>query len=350
VSRGKRVVDLERVWFLRWSDRLPGPNSLWLVILCAVVAVVAAVVGAAESGLEHRRGRLERLAPFAALWAVAVYGAAVPLFVRAAKRTFDRLRPDMRGSPEELEAWNWRLSHYEGRSYWVMSWLCAAAAIGVQELNSSRWSRIAEGDWQTFDLVSGVLALASLVIWPQSFFLLVHTARVMREAASHVWHPPLFDEQCGRPLFRFGLNAVLLLMIGNIVIAVALGQALPSGSVPVWLITLLCVGNAVGATAVLLFPALVWRAKIRSMKAAEVAIVQRAIDGDFDALRESPMAQQIEDFELLQLLAYRREVEELADLPFTVGHARRLLLYLLLPPVSWVAAALAERLVDRFLG
>jgi len=62
------------------------------------------------------------------------------------------------------------------------------------------------------------------------------------------------------------------------------------------------------------------------------------------------MAHQIQDYELLQLLAYRREIEKVSDFPFTASHAGRLMLYLLLPPASWVAAALAERVVDGLLG
>jgi hypothetical protein len=342
---------MERVWFLAWSRRLPGGSSLWLVMLCAGLAGFALALTGPEPGLVHERGRLERLAPFAALWAIAVYGAAVPLFVRSAQRAYERLRPHVRGSAAEIDTWSAALSQYQGRSYWVMSWLCIAVGISVQEINSSRWSRMVAGDWQAFDLLSGVLAMVALVVWPQSLFLLVHTARVLRRAVVHTWHPPLFDERCGRPLFRFGLNAVLLLTTGNVVVAVLLAPRAGEDSVTAGLsILMICVVNTVASIGILLFPTLVWRTKIRAMKADELAVVQRGVDGDREALRRSAMAHQIQDYDLLQLLAYRREVEELSDFPFTASHAGRLVLYLLLPPLSWVAAALAERVVDQVLG
>jgi hypothetical protein len=351
VARAFQALEIERVWFLAWSARLPGHNSLWLIVVCAALAVLAIVFSGPEIGLEHQRGRLERLAPFTALWAVAIYGSAVPLFVGSARHTFDRLRDHLRGTPEEIEAWAASLSHYRGRGLLVLTILCLSAGIGVQELNSSRWSRVVSGDWQEFDLFSGALAIVALVVWPQSLFLLIYTARALRRAVTSAWDPPLFDDRCGRPLFRFGLNAVLLATAGNIVIALLLSPSAREDSLTAGLSVLAVCGiNLASGVGVLLFPTLVWRNKRRAKKARELALVQRAIDGDRAALGESEMTGQIADYELLQLIAYRREVEALSDFPFTASHAGRLTFYMLLPPISWIAAALAERLVDRLLG
>lgn len=112
-------------------------------------------------------------------------------------------------------------------------------------------------------------------------------------------------------------------------------------------INVLNTGAAIG---VVLFPTLVWRDKIRSKKARELALVQRAVDGDRNALQECEMAEQIGDYDLVQLLSYRREIEALSDFPFTASHARWLILYLLVPPLSWMASALAERVVDAMIG
>ncbi|HEX7037053.1 MAG TPA: hypothetical protein VF210_14855 [Pseudomonadales bacterium] len=52
---------------------------------------------------------------------------------------------------------------------------------------------------------------------------------------------------------------------------------------------------------------------------------------------------------LTQLLAYRREVMQISEWPFDVGVMTRLALYLIIPPLTWVGAALIENLVDAFL-
>lgn len=52
---------------------------------------------------------------------------------------------------------------------------------------------------------------------------------------------------------------------------------------------------------------------------------------------------------LTSLLAYRREVMQIAEWPFDVSVVARLALYLIIPPLTWVGAALIEHVVDAFL-
>jgi hypothetical protein len=50
--------------------------------------------------------------------------------------------------------------------------------------------------------------------------------------------------------------------------------------------------------------------------------------------------------ELAPILAYRREITQLSTWPFDVSSVTRLLLYLVIVPLTWAGAALIERLVD----
>jgi hypothetical protein len=52
---------------------------------------------------------------------------------------------------------------------------------------------------------------------------------------------------------------------------------------------------------------------------------------------------------LAPLLAYRREILLVSEWPFDVGVVARLGLYLIIPPLTWVGAALIENVVDSFL-
>lgn len=52
---------------------------------------------------------------------------------------------------------------------------------------------------------------------------------------------------------------------------------------------------------------------------------------------------------LSTLLTYRRELAELPSWPFDIGNVTRLSLYLVIPPLTWVAAALIENVVDAML-
>lgn len=53
--------------------------------------------------------------------------------------------------------------------------------------------------------------------------------------------------------------------------------------------------------------------------------------------------------ELMSLLRYRDYVERCSEWPFRIGVLFRWLLYLLIPPLTWVGAALIENLVDAAL-
>ncbi len=50
--------------------------------------------------------------------------------------------------------------------------------------------------------------------------------------------------------------------------------------------------------------------------------------------------------ELAPVLAYRREIAQLSTWPFDVSSVARLILYLVIVPLTWAGAALIERLVD----
>ena len=53
--------------------------------------------------------------------------------------------------------------------------------------------------------------------------------------------------------------------------------------------------------------------------------------------------------ELTSLLAYRREISQVSTWPFDLSSMTRLLLYLVIVPLTWAGAALIERLVDLFV-
>ena len=49
------------------------------------------------------------------------------------------------------------------------------------------------------------------------------------------------------------------------------------------------------------------------------------------------------------LLAYRREIADVSEWPFDFSVLTRLMLYLIIPPLTWVGAALIEILIDSAL-
>jgi len=84
---------------------------------------------------------------------------------------------------------------------------------------------------------------------------------------------------------------------------------------------------------------------IAAAKAAELARLDAEVDatsarGRLDAAHLALLA---------PLLVYRREIESAQEWPFDTGASGRLALYLVIPPITWVGAALIRHFVERAL-
>ncbi len=95
-------------------------------------------------------------------------------------------------------------------------------------------------------------------------------------------------------------------------------------------------------------PALLVRSRIRATKEAELAAVRRALAGDRSALDATSIRHLAGEFTAPDLLSYEQRIQQIWEWPIQ-GSVQRILLYVMLPPLAWVLAALVERLVDMAL-
>jgi hypothetical protein len=96
---------------------------------------------------------------------------------------------------------------------------------------------------------------------------------------------------------------------------------------------------------IFLVPLLPIRKRIKNAKAHELESIQKRINqltqgGDNLVENKETLSQ------LQPLLDYRREIQHVAEWPFDSPALFRLLFYIFIPPLTWVGAALIERLVD----
>ena len=107
---------------------------------------------------------------------------------------------------------------------------------------------------------------------------------------------------------------------------------------------------ATGLPMLMLFIIPMWpvHKRLMAMKRAELDLVAMNIEAE-SGKGTSPAG----DFDLLQrimpLLSYQRELNQMSTWPIDMGSMSRLSLYLIIPPLTWVGAALIENLVDGFL-
>jgi hypothetical protein len=100
--------------------------------------------------------------------------------------------------------------------------------------------------------------------------------------------------------------------------------------------------------ALFLIPVLPLYRRLRDAKNKELL----AIDAEILLLRpnsKSALGDLASMANLNQLLLYRREIRQVSEWPFDVPALTRLAFYLVLPPLTWVAAALIENVVDAVI-
>ncbi|MGH7948453.1 MAG: hypothetical protein ACREQF_04445, partial [Candidatus Binataceae bacterium] len=105
------------------------------------------------------------------------------------------------------------------------------------------------------------------------------------------------------------------------------------------------IGTAIPMVFLFLMPLLPIHRRIAAAKAAEIA----RLDVEVAALTCSHGESDGRGFDdvvpLAALLAYRREIDAVHEWPFNMGVASRLAIYLVIPPLTWIATALIQHFV-----
>jgi hypothetical protein len=82
---------------------------------------------------------------------------------------------------------------------------------------------------------------------------------------------------------------------------------------------------------------------LKRAKAAEIALIQSQIN--------TYTQRKVQDYtDITSLLTYRREINSIHEWPLDISVITRLGLYLVIVPLTWVGAALIEKVVDLFVS
>lgn len=152
----------------------------------------------------------------------------------------------------------------------------------------------------------------------------------------------LLDLSSLAPFARVGLTNALLL-IGALSIA---SLMLIESGLGFTIVLLGAPGTIVAVLAVVA-PARGVHKRIRQSKNAELAQINKAIAETRNAFQD-PGCDHSKG-ELADLIAYRGLIDEIPEWPFTTSTYARLVLYLLIPAVSWTLGVVFEEIVNRAL-
>lgn len=134
------------------------------------------------------------------------------------------------------------------------------------------------------------------------------------------------------------------LLFGGIVFFYYVQWILIIFSIDVILRQLICLVRIVDRISLYVIPSNRFKARMRSEKAQELNSINAALSGNSKAL-ESSLLMGEDQPSKLDLLIYRDRITAIKEWPFT-DRIRALVLFGILPPLTWVIAALIEILIE----
>jgi hypothetical protein len=157
---------------------------------------------------------------------------------------------------------------------------------------------------------------------------------------------PELNNVLSNPLIRFVALGVVGFSFGLVIYELvpyaSLQRRLMEGSLVaafVWL-TLIVVS---------MVPLFLLKSRIAVAKKMEINLIRRALKGDFRDVSLSHFGEQLAAFSPADLMFYEDRVNDIWEWPFE-AQVRRLVLFGLLPPLTWILAAAVEVVFETFLS
>jgi len=334
-----------RPWFLWLTDRVPM-SPLWVggAITAALLGMLFAILEAGfmsqASPLFSREVGLRIMISFTVVAGVGV--AAMPWMERAGLRDLAALRPWLRTSAADFEAFERSFTHFGIRPLWT----ACLVGVAIHFLMSSAAFNFSGGPRLR---PASIFPLASwMVVAPATYVLFSQTA-LLRRLARDLDRIQLFDL---RPLASFARVGLRTSLFYAALTAILLGShrdwATEGLGLPTYVLVtmLLWVPTCLGLA---MLPVWGVHTRIQAEKRAELDRISATIEGVPDGLVGSPMAAHAAELRGVALLEYRERVEAVSEWPFGTSGLRRLALYVLVPPLGWLGGALVERAIDPLL-
>jgi hypothetical protein len=285
---------------------------------------------------------------YSKLFFAAMCAYIVPVFRRTVERSviaFNEIEGMLNASRDECDHWRRTLTHRSPG--WFLVVTTFALAMGVLNI---ALSQPAGGRGVVEDILSGrgeyTTYVVILLIWvtmTTAITALISNARLFgqlsRRLRIDLLHCPAL----------LSVARVAVMSTLSIIGAQVLFVFLMLDADAKW-VTILpgFVAMTVPELALFLIPVWPLHLRLQAAKQQELAKINRQIEQQRpEAVTALDDAQSLD--QLNRLLFYRREINQVSEWPFDMPVLTRLGLYLILPPLTWVGAALIENLVDALL-
>jgi len=310
-------------------------------VLCALTILLALLATFAAAGVFDTAPEAVGARAHPAVFFAVILAYIVPVFDLIAARcedAFDELRPILRATDEEAAVLRARIRHRPAKA---QLWTVALGVAAGLAHNLVLAGRFGIAGTFTGSAAAAALSVGTFVVWivmTTAILGLVQIARLFASLARRVDVDLLQPTQL-RPFARVAVISTLAMVGAEAafpILSLDGRQLLPLTMLP---------GMAIVFVAmVVLFasPLLPVQAAIANAKRNEVARLSARIA---EVANAAP-AEEERIARLAPLLTYRKAIEQAREWPFDSGTASRLAFYLVIPPLTWIAAAVMQHLVD----
>jgi hypothetical protein len=327
-------------WLLRLI--FPGTRGRWLTggvifLSLLLVFIVFGDLFAADAGARQANDT----APGVVLFFCLILGYIVPihhLIIERASSAYDQLSKALDVTEQQITHWRRRITHKSIR--WVLFTLGFGAAAGIA--HNLLLTAAAEPAADIASVPSILPMVTTLLVWlvmTAAIVSLIDTAMLFRELAGQV----RINLLNVRALTPFGAVATssTLAMIGA---QAAFPAMMVESDVSYVTFVPGLIATGVPMVFVFLLPILPVHHRVVAAKRAEL----ERVSAEIEIL--SPVEDESKPYDrLTPLLTYRREIAAIPEWPFDTSVVGRLAIYLIIPPLTWIGAALIEILVDAAL-
>jgi len=330
-------------WFI-WLDQHWRFGRIWMGILVFVVLALmfSVMLGLSPETIATGNGQVSLgiCLFFASVNATALVGT-MAIVVRSQK-ALDQLRPLLDMDGEQFGDLRAALSGAPARQLWLITII----SLGIGVLHSVLINSTGSGAGISIPIIGSTLGtMLTWFIQLHAISALVRNAHMFtRLGRENLALDVLRPEQ----LAPFGMLALLpSLMLMGIQLYYPLlslnGQFNVFGTLPGFVATLL------SAIYLLLRP--IWPVHVH-MREAKASLLASTDAGIARWRENNPDRNFTPDAvgELLPMLAFRDHVRAMPNWPINLGLLGRWLFYIVIPPLTWVLAALMENFIDTLLG
>lgn len=324
-----------------WGRLLAAPGARWALGIGVFLLLLGLF---AWSGIFTGRTAADgKPAQSVSLFFCLILAYILPVFHFISERSVQALaalRPWLTASPATVQGWQERLAR-KPRG-WRLRVAAIGCGIGVLH-HLLLYGALLIQPFTSVAPAQATFTLAMLLVWTVMMLALsalTENAVIFARAARNVQVEPLHSKRL-RPFADAAIYPTLV-VIGALAFFPL--QLFDDSASPLTFLP-----GIIATTLPLLFIAALPLWPIHSRMAAAKRAALEAVETQISALPAPDPAQPQTLARLAPLLTYRRELLAAQEWPFDLGSLGRLLLYLVIPPLTWLGAALIEQALEAAL-